>query len=111
MIRFTRRDSLPRSSIKRSLSQPALAAGLALLLASAAPAGADFFGNLDQLRIEDADAGPAPAAKARRNKSHRQAKRHKSEAKQALAQGPFQIVVAIARQQVTLSLLKTPKAK
>ena len=69
MIRFTRRDSLPRSSIKRLLSQPALAAGLALLLASAAPAGADFFGNLDQLRIEDADAGPAPAAKARRNKS------------------------------------------
>ena len=105
MIRFVRRNSLPRSaSSKRWLFDPALAAGLALLLASAAPAGANFFGSPDQPRIEDADAGPPPAAKARRNTSHRQAKRHDSKAKQQqlLAQGPFQIVVAIARQQVTL---------
>ena len=99
---------MPRSaSIKRWLFDPALAAGLALLLASAAPASADFFGMPEQPRIEDADAGPPPAAKtyrstSHRKTSHRQAKRHDSDAKQALAQGPFQIVVAIARQQVTL---------
>jgi lipoprotein-anchoring transpeptidase ErfK/SrfK len=108
MIRFSRRNSLPRSaSIKRLLFDPALAAGLALLLASAAPAAADFFGMPEQPPIEDADAGPPPAAKTYRSTSHRKtshraAKRHDSEAKQALAQGPFQIVVAIARQQVTL---------
>jgi hypothetical protein len=79
------------------LSQPALAAGLVLLLASAAPAAADFFGIPDQPRIENSDAPPARATKA-----HRDPKRHDSEAKQLLAQGPFQIVVAVARQQVTL---------
>ena len=89
---------MPRSaSIKRLLSQPALAAGLVLLLASAAPAAADFFGIPDQPRIENSDAPPARATKA-----HRDPKRHDSEAKQLLAQGPFQIVVAVARQQVTL---------
>jgi hypothetical protein len=79
------------------LSQPALAAGLALLLASTAPAAADFFGNPDQPRIENSDAPPSRATKA-----HRDAKWHDREAKQLLAQGPFQIVVAVARQQVTL---------
>ena len=79
------------------ISRPALAAGLALLLAPAAPAAAEFFGIPDQPRIENSDALPSRATKARRD-----AKRHDSEAKQLLAQGPFQIVVAVARQQVTL---------
>src|SRR5450759_1670934 len=98
-------DSLPRSgSIKRLLSQPALAAGIAFLLVPTAPAAADFFGNPDQLRIEDSGAIPWRAAKTHRNKPRREAKRHENEAEheQSLAQGPFQIVVAIARQQVTL---------
>jgi lipoprotein-anchoring transpeptidase ErfK/SrfK len=98
-------DSLPRyASIKRLLSRPALAAGIAFLMASTAPAAADFFGNPDQLRIEDSGAVPWRAAKTHRNKPRREAKRHENEAEheQSLAQGPFQIVVAIARQQVTL---------
>src|SRR5450756_1604175 len=98
-------DSLPRSgSIKRLLSQPALAAGIAFLLVSTAPAAADFFGNPDQPRIEDSGALPWRAAKTHRNKPRREAKRHENEAEheQSLAKGPFQIVVAIARQQVTL---------
>jgi len=98
-------DSLPRfGSIKRLLSQPALAAGIAFLLVPTAPAAADFFGNPDQLRIEDSGAIPWRAAKTHRNKPRREAKGHENEAEheQSLAQGPFQIVVAIARQQVTL---------
>jgi L,D-transpeptidase catalytic domain len=103
MIRFARRNSLPRSaSRKRWHFDPTLAAGLALLLASTAPAAADFFAIPDQPRIEDAGDAPPPVAKAHRSTSHRQAKRHGREAKQPLPQGPFQIVVAIARQQVTL---------
>jgi len=83
MIRFARRDSLPRSaSIKRLLSRPALAAGFALLLASVGPAAAGFFGNLDQPRIEDSDAVPWRAAKAHRSRSHREAARHENKAKQ-----------------------------
>jgi hypothetical protein len=102
MIRFACRGSLPKSaSIKRSLSQPALAAGLAFLLATGTPAVADFFGIPDQPRIENSHAGPTRAAKAYQR---REAKRHQSKAnqEQPLPQGPFQIVVAIARQQVTL---------
>ena len=102
MIPFMRGDNLRRIAInKRLLSQPALSAGLALLLASAAPAAADFFGILDQPRIEDSDAGPTRAAKAH---PRREAKRHqrKTIREQPLPHGPFQIVVAIARQQVTL---------
>jgi hypothetical protein len=102
MIPFAREDILPRTaSNKRLLSQPALSAGLALLLASAAPAAADFFGIPDQPRIENSDAGPTRAAKTY---PRRKAKRHQSKTnqEQPLPQGPFQIVVAIARQQVTL---------
>jgi hypothetical protein len=102
MIPFARGDNLPRIAInKRLLSQPALSAGLALLLVSTAPAAADFFGILDQPRIEDSDAGPTRAVKAH---PRREAKRHqrKTNQEQPLPQGPFQIVVAIARQQVTL---------
>jgi hypothetical protein len=102
MIPFAREDILPRiASNKRLLSQPALSAGIALLLASTAPAAADFFGILDQPRIENSDAGPTRAVKAH---PRREAKRHqrKTNQEQPLLQGPFQIVVAIARQQVTL---------
>ena len=96
---------MPKSaSIKRLLSQPALAVGLALLLASIAPAAANFLGIPDRPRIEDAGAALSRPDKAHPNKSHSEAKRHGSKAKleQPLAQGPFQIIVAIARQQVTL---------
>ena len=99
---FARGDNLPRIAIKkRSLSQPALCAGFALLLTSTAPAAADFFGTLDQPRIENSDTGPTPAVKA---PPRREAKRHQRQTnqEQPLPQGPFQIVVAIARQQITL---------
>jgi hypothetical protein len=106
MIRFARRDSLPRSAGIRLLrSQPALAAGLALLLASAAPAAADFVGsNLEQRPVKDLRAVPRHVAKAHRNKSYRDAKQDESVArhKRSVVDGPFQIVVATARQQVTL---------
>ena len=97
MITFAHGDSLPRiASNKQFLFQPALSTGLALLLASTAPAAADFFGILDQPRIENSDAGPTRAVKAH---PRREAKRHqrKTNQEQALPQGPFQIVVAIAR--------------
>jgi hypothetical protein len=86
------------------LSQPALAAGIALLLASTAPAAADFFGIPDQPRIEDSGAVPWRASKTHRSKPHHEAKRQESKAEheQPLPQGPFQIVVAVARQRVTL---------
>lgn len=102
MIPFVRGDNLRRIAInKRLLSLPALSAGLALLLASAAPAAADFFGILDQPRIEDSDAGPTRAAKAHPRRESKRYQR-KTNQEQPLPQGPFQIVVAIARQQVTL---------
>jgi len=104
MIGPVLRNGLPRSaSRKRWLFDPALAAGLALLLASSAPAAAFLFDIPEQPRSEEAGAVAAPAAKTYRSTSHRnKAKRHDREAKQALAQGPFQIVVATARQQVIL---------
>jgi hypothetical protein len=104
MIRFVRRNSLPRAaSIKQLLSQPALAAGLALLLASSAPAGAGFFDFPNQPRYENPNAEPPRAAKPDR-KPHREAKRHDGKAtrEQPPPQGPFQIVVDIAKQQVAL---------
>ena len=80
---------------------PALAAGL--LLASAAPAPAELFDFMGGPRLEDADAAPARAAKPRRAKPEREAKRHDAETKREQpAQGPYQLVVAIARQQVTV---------
>jgi len=80
---------------------PALAAGLMLWLAAAAPAGAGFFGFPDPPAYTNAV--PPSAAKAR-PKPHRQSPRHKLEAarKEPAPQGPFQIVVAIAKQQVAL---------
>jgi hypothetical protein len=106
MIRFARRDSLPKSAVIRLLrSQPALAAGLALLLKSAAPAAAGFVGsNFEQPPVEDLRLVPRHAANAHRNKSHREAKQDESVGrhKRSVVEGPFQIVVATARQQVTL---------
>ena len=104
MIRFVRRNSLPRAaSIKQLLSQPALAAGLALLLASSAPAGAGFFDFPNQPRYANPNAEPPRAAKPDR-KPHREARRHDGKAtrEQPPPQGPFQIVVDIAKQQVAL---------
>jgi hypothetical protein len=104
MIRFVRRNSLPRAaSIKQLLSQPALAAGLALLLASSAPAGAGFFDFPNQPRYAYPNAEPPRAAKPDR-KPHREARRHDGKAtrEQPPPQGPFQIVVDIAKQQVAL---------
>ena len=95
---------MPRAaSIKQLLSQPALAAGLALLLASSAPAGAGFFDFPNQPRYENPNAEPPRAAKPDR-KPHREARRHDGKAtrEQPPPQGPFQIVVDIAKQQVAL---------
>jgi lipoprotein-anchoring transpeptidase ErfK/SrfK len=115
MIRFARRDKLPRlAGIRLLLSQPALAAGLALLLASAAPAAADFVGSsLEQPPVKDLRAAPRHVVKAHRNKSHREAKQDESVAlrKRSVVEGPFQIVVATARQQVTLYGLNGPIAQ
>ncbi len=95
---------MPRAaSIKQLLSQPALAAGLALLLASSAPAGADFFDFPNQPSYANPNAEPPRAAKPDR-KPHREARRHDGKAtrEQPPPQGPFQIVVDIAKQQVAL---------
>jgi hypothetical protein len=102
MIRITRRDHLSKSANTRLLlSQRALAAGLTLLLASAAPAAADFFDIMGQPRVGNSDAGPTHAAKARpRRETRRQ--QSKTDQEQPLPQGPFQIIVSIARQQATL---------
>ena len=104
-IRIVRRYRLSRSAgIRLLLSQPALAAGLTLLLSSAAPAAADFVGRMDRPPVKNLNAPPPPVANTHSNKSHREAKRDKSVAgqKKSVVEGPFQIVVAIARQQVTL---------
>ena len=102
MIRITRRDQLSKSAnTKLLLSQQVLAAGLTLLLASGTPAAADFFDIMGQPRVENSEAGPTRSAKARpRRETRRQ--QSKTDQEQPLPQGPFQIVVAIARQQATL---------
>ena len=78
---------------------PAAAAGLALWLAAAAPAGAGYFGFPNQPRYANPNAEQPRAAKPRR-----EAARHKHEAARETPppQGPFQIVVEIAKQQVAL---------
>jgi hypothetical protein len=91
---------LPRAaSIKQLLSQPALAAGLVIWLAAAAPAGASFFDFPNQPRYTNPNAEPPRAAKPRR-----EASRHKHEAARETPPplGPFQIVVEITKQQVAL---------
>jgi hypothetical protein len=102
MIRLGASNSLAQSS-GRLRFQPALAAGLALWLAAAAPATADFFGVPDQPRQAYSNAEQPRAAKPHR-KPQREAARHKLETtrEQPAPQGPFQIVVEIAKQQVAL---------
>jgi hypothetical protein len=102
MIRLGASNSLAQSG-GRLRFQPALAAGLALWLAAAAPATADFFGVPDQPRQAYSNAEQPRAAKPHR-KPQREAARHKLETtrEQPAPQGPFQIVVEIAKQQVVL---------
>lgn len=102
MIRLGASNSLAQSS-SRLRFQPALAAGLALWLVAAAPATASFFGVPDQPRQAYPNAEQPRAAKPHR-KPHREAARHKLETtrEQPAPQGPFQIVVEIAKQQVVL---------
>ena len=102
MIRLARTPRLATSG-RQTHFGPALAAGLILWLAAAAPAGAGFFGFPDQPRGAYSNPQPPPAAKPQR-KPPRAAARHKHEAarEQPRPQGPFQIVVEIAKQQVAL---------
>ncbi len=88
---------------KQLLFGLAPAAGLTLLLASATPAAAKIFDKADQSTFEDSDDTPVRAGKPHRKARHEE-KWHDSEAKRdpGPPQGPFQIVVAIARQQVTV---------
>ena len=94
-------------SIKRWLFDPALAAGLTILLASAVPLAAEVSTMPDGVRLEDSDDSPLRAGKPQRKPQH-EARRHEREAKRESkrepgpAVGPFTIVVATARQQVTL---------
>ena len=77
----------------------ALAAALALWLATAAPAaGAGFF--FDQPYRSYSNPEAAPAAKPHRKR--REPARHDAAREQPPAVGPFQIVVEIARQEVVL---------
>src|ERR1700755_1597273 len=102
MIRFTRRDILLRfAGIRLLLSQSALTAGLVLLLSSAAPAAVGLVGSMDQPPAKNLHAVPPHAANAHRKKSHRETARDQSAAahKQPVVEGPFQIIVATARQQ------------
>ena len=82
---------------------PALAGGLALILLSAPPAAADFFGFPGQWQQRNWNAERPPAAKPQ-HKSHRTARpsKHETAHKEPRPQGPFQIVVSIAKQQVAV---------
>ena len=81
---------------------PALAAGLAFMLISAPPAAADFFGFPGQWRQPNWNAERPPAAKPLHK--HRAAKhsKHETAHKEPRPQGPFQIIVEIAKQQVVV---------
>ena len=78
-------------------------AGFVVWLALAAPAGADFFGFPEQSFPGFANWQRPPAAKPHR-KPHRAGKRHKHEIarKEPPPEGPFEIVISIARQQLAL---------
>ena len=88
----------------------ALGTGLALLLASAAPASAQFidiFGypNQPPRAFPNADySRPAQTPRKPQREPHRETKQRKHEAApdQGPPRGPYQIVVAIAKQQVAL---------
>ncbi len=84
-------------------SGPALAAGLVLMLISAPPAAADFFGFPGQWQQPNWNADRAPAAKTPR-KPHRAERhsKHETAHKEPRPQGPFQVIVQIAKQQVVV---------
>ena len=90
---------------RRIYAAPALAAGLALVLASATPAAADFFnsfGGTWQQRYYYRD-HQEPAKPRLRH--HRKTNRHREQKvahKRPAPQGPYQIVISIAKQQVAL---------
>jgi hypothetical protein len=81
--------------------QFALAAGL--WLAASAPAAADFFGFPDQLRFRSDD-WPPRAAKPHPKRHHDAVRREDARElrREEHPQGPFQIVVEIAKQEVEL---------
>jgi hypothetical protein len=81
--------------------QFALAAGL--WLTASAPAAADFFGFPDQPRFRSND-WPPPAAKPHQKRHHEAVHRkdERESKREEHPQGPFQIVVEIARQEVEL---------
>ena len=81
--------------------QLALAAGL--WLAASAPAAADFFGFPDQPRFRSDDGQPR-AAKPHAKRHHEAVRREETRElkREEHPQGPFQIVVEIAKQEVAL---------
>jgi hypothetical protein len=78
----------------------ALAAGLALWLAATAPAAADFFGWPNQAGYYS-NIWPPREAKPRR-KAHHGSEPARQTVREEHPQGPFQIVVEIAKQEVEL---------
>jgi lipoprotein-anchoring transpeptidase ErfK/SrfK len=98
MIRFARTPRLATSG-RPSHFGPAAAAGLALWLAAVAPAGAGYVGFPNQPGYADPTAEPPRAAKPRREAAR---PKHETARETPPPQGPFQIVVDIAKQQVAL---------
>src|SRR5450631_3645285 len=97
MIRFARTPRLATSG-RPSHFGPAAAAGLILWLA-AAPAGAGFFDFPNQPGYANPTAELPRAAKPRREAAR---PKHEAARETPPPQGPFQIVVDIAKQQVAL---------
>ena len=97
MIRFARTPRLATSG-RPSHFGPAAAAGLILWLA-AAPAGAGYVGFPNQPGYANPTAEPPRAAKPRRQAAR---PKHETARETPPPQGPFQIVVDIAKQQVAL---------
>jgi len=98
MIRFARTPRLATSG-RPSHFGPAAAAGLILWLAAAAPAGAGYVGFPNQPGYANPTAEPPRAAKPRREAAR---PKHETAHETPPPQGPFQIVVDIAKQQVAL---------
>jgi L,D-transpeptidase catalytic domain len=101
MIRFGRTNRLPKA-LGQLLWSPALAAGLGVWVLSAVPAGAGFFGFPDQPAYSST--WPWRVAKPVQRRPHREVLRHRHEARHERppAKGPFEIVIAIARQEIAI---------
>ena len=95
------RKSILANSSKHSLFSFAVASGLVLWLTSATPVGAGWFNFPDQPHY--VNWGQSQAPKLHR-KPRREISSHKHEAQreQRRPQGPFQVIVTIASQQVSL---------